>query len=167
MITPNTEAKVLASLMDRSHRNVLSHLDLLSGHDPHHRSSVGGKELNSAFWIVAHLAVSENWLVLRGSRGSFRKFSWAKHFSIGSTPPPVSECPPWNEVLDTYRTVHADAIAHVAGLDQAALDAPHEALMRISAGNDVRAILGHHLLHESGHCGQLAWLCAIHGVPLP
>ena len=47
---------------------------------------------------MAHLAVSENRLLLRATGGPFEKFSWAKHFSVGSQGLPKDQCPPYEEV---------------------------------------------------------------------
>jgi hypothetical protein len=126
---------------------------------------VDGKQLNSAFWIIAHLAGSKNWLVSRGAGGPFRKLSWAKHFGMGSTGESPEECPTLEEVLAAYETVHLESSAHVRSLDEARLSAPHQAMMDLPTGKDVRSVIHHHILHESAHCGQLEWLRALYGLP--
>lgn len=161
----NTEAQTLAALMDQSHKAVLDVVERLEGQDLHHRSKAGGKELNSVFWILAHLTGSQNWLVLRGSQGPFRKYSWAKHFGMGSSGSAPPDSPTLEEVLTTYEAVHSAAMAHVSALSEAELSAPHQALMVLKAGTDVRTVLKHHILHESGHCGQLNLLCSLYGAP--
>lgn len=160
----NNEAKTLAALMDQSHKAVLTTLERLSGQDLHHRFSMDGKELNSAFWIMAHLTGSQNWLILRGSGGPFRKYPWAKHFGMGSTGA-IPEFPPaLDDVLSMYEAVHADGMAHVSKLSEEQLASPHNAMMNLAAGNDVRTVIRHHILHESGHCGQLVWLGKLYGL---
>lgn len=159
----NNEAKTLAALMDRSHKAVLSALGNLQGQDLHRRFSVDGKELNSVFWILAHLTGSQNWLILRGSGGPFRKYSWAKHFGMGSTGIVPVDSPTLDEVLTMYETIHAESMAHVSSLTDEQLALPHQAMMNLAAGDDVRTVIGHHILHESGHCGQLDWLCKLYG----
>ncbi len=161
----NNEANTLATLMDRSHRAVLHTIERLAGQDLHHRFSVDGRELNSAFWIIAHLTGSQNWLVLRGAGGPFRKYSWAKHFGMGSSGSTPVDNPTLEEVVATYETVHADSMVHVRSLTDEQLSAPHQALMTLPTGNEVRSVIGHHILHESGHCGQLNWLCGLYGLP--
>ena len=152
--------------MDRARQQVNGMLDALQGTDLHLRPGINGKTFNSAFWIAAHLAVSQNWLILRGTAGPFRKFSWAKHFSIGSTPVPEALCPPWPEVRGVMDEVHQAALAHLSTLGDADLDRPHEALMELSGGNAMRDIVAHHILHEAGHAGQLGWLCKLQGLPM-
>lgn len=162
----NTEANTLAALMEQSHQAVLQRIEHLADQDLHKRFSADGKELNSAFWILAHLTGSQNWLVLRGSGGPFRKYPWAKHFGMGSSGMGSEVPPTLEEVLQTYEAVHADSMAHVAQLVEEQLSAPHQALMVLASGNDVRTVIRHHILHESGHCGQLDVLCKLYGKPL-
>lgn len=162
----NNEAKTLAALMDQSHKAVLSTLQHLAGQDLQHRFSVDGKELNSAFWIMAHLVGSQNWLVLRGSGGPFRKYSWAKHFGMGSSGMIPEDSPTLDEILTMYEAIHVDSMAHVSSLSDEQLSLPHHAMMELAAGSDVRTVIRHHILHESGHCGQLNQLCKLYGKPL-
>ncbi len=159
----NTEATTLAILMDRSHKAILEAFRQLEGQDLHRRFEVGQQRLNSAYWILAHLCGSQNWLVLRGSVGPFSKYSWAKHFGMGSTGDVPAEAPSVEKFLAIYEEVHQASMAHVLTLDHDALSAPHQAVMQLPAGTDVRTIIMHHILHESGHCGQLALLCSLYG----
>jgi hypothetical protein len=161
----HNEALVLAALMDRSRQQVSACLQRLEAANLHHRHEVDGRQLNSAYWIAAHLAVSQNWLILRGTGGLFQKFSWAKHFSLGAIPLPPSECPPYEEVKATLEGVHRLAMEHVAGLGEAALDQAHQAMLQLPGTNDVRAVIAHHILHEASHAGQLSWLCKLGGLP--
>jgi hypothetical protein len=161
----DNEARTLAALMDQSHKAVLDVVERLVDQDLHRRFVVEGKELNSAFWILAHLTGSQNWLVLRGTQGPFRKYSWAKHFGMGSTGSAPPDSPTLQEVLATYVAVHTDAMAHVGALSEAQLSEPHQAQMMLKGGSDMRSVIKHHILHESGHCGQLHLLCALYGVP--
>jgi hypothetical protein len=160
-----TQAQVLADLMDHAHAFTLEHVGRLREKDLHHRFVVENQELNSPYWIVAHLAVSQNWLILRGTGGPFQKFSWAKLFTLGATPPPPAECPPFEEILSTYQAIHDLSMAHVGALSDGSLGAPHQAMMKLGGGDDVRAVIKHHIRHESSHNGQLGWLCKLHGLP--
>lgn len=159
------ESHTLATLVDRTREYARFYLSPLKGVDMHRRFSVDGKELNTAYWLVAHMAVSENWLLLRGTGGPFEKFSWAKHFNIGSTPPPMELCPPYEEVWAMFKAVHEKARSWVAGLGDEQLNAPHQAAPLAIAGmHTVRDIIMHHCRHEALHTGQLAWLCKLHGI---
>lgn len=159
------DARLLADLMDHAHAMTMQQAERLQQRDLHQRFVVNGIELNSAFWILAHLAVSENWLILRGTNGPFQKFSWAKQFTLGATPPAPAECPPFEEIMSTLERVHRLAVDHVAGLSDADLASPHHARMDLDSGADMRAVIHHHIRHVNMHNGQLAWLCKLHGLP--
>ena len=161
MATP-TEAQVLAHMMDRSREYTLSYFNKLKDQDLHKRFVCEGKELNSAFWLIAHLATSENGLLLRSTGGEFIKFSWAKHFTLGGAGLPPEECPPFAEVFDIFSTVHAKAIDHVRTLDEATLSAPNPT--GLPFGPQIRDVITHAIRHESSHTGHLGWLCKLHGV---
>lgn len=159
-----TEAHVLTHLMDRTREGTLTYLAAMQGQDLHRVFTSEGKAFNSAYWLVAHLATSENGLLLASTQGPFEKFWWAKHFTVGSSGLPPAECPPYEEVWNTFNTVHRKAIAHVATLDDAALNAPNPTKLPI--GNTVRDVISHAIRHEGGHAGQLGWLCKLYGIKL-
>jgi uncharacterized damage-inducible protein DinB len=159
-----TEAQFLAGMMGHSHEFTQRHIQMLQETDLHKRFSAEGKELNSAYWLFAHMVVSQNWLILRGTGGPFQKFSWAKLFNIGTTPPPQEECPSFEVVIKKMEEIQRLSLDHVASLDEAALAAPHNAMMHLPGGNTVADIIKHHIRHESMHNGQLSWLCKLHGL---
>lgn len=158
-----TEAQVLAQVMDKTRRWTLFYFSKLKDQDLHRRFVCEGKELNSAFWLMAHMATTENGLLLAATGGPFEKFSWAKHFTIGAAGLPPAECPPFSEVWDTFNAVHAKAIAHVATLTEEQLDGPNTT--KLSAiGPQVRDVITHAIRHEGGHTGHLGWLCKLYGI---
>ncbi len=159
-----SEAQFLADMMRHSHELTRSHLRKLESVDLHKRFEVEGYQLNSAYWLFAHMTVSQNWLILRGTLGHFQKFSWAKLFTIGSVPPPIEVCPPFDEVVAKMEEVDRLSVEHVANLDETALGSPHHAMLQLPYGNTVRDIIKFHVRHESMHNGQLSWLCKLHGI---
>ncbi|MBS1546565.1 MAG: DinB family protein [Bacteroidetes bacterium] len=159
-----TEAQVLSHVMDRAREWTRYYLSPLKGADPHRQFVCDGKPLNTVFWLVAHLATSENGLLLAATKGPFEKFWWAKHFTLGAPGLPPEECPTFAEVWETFNAVHLNAVAHVAQLDDAALNAPNPT--KLSIGDTVRDVITHAIRHESGHSGQLAWLCKMYGIKM-
>jgi hypothetical protein len=158
-----TEAQVLAHTMDRTRQYTLLYFSKLKDQDLHRRFECDGTGLNTAYWLMAHLATTENGLLLAATGGPFQKFSWAKHFTLGSKGLPEAECPPIEEVLSMFHAVHAKAMTHIASLDTAALDAPN--LTGLPAlGDSVRDLITHAIRHEGAHAGQLAWLCKLYGI---
>lgn len=159
-----TEASLLALAVDRTRDYARFYLRHLKDTDPHHEFSADGVKLNTQYWLAAHLTVSQNWLLLRGTGGPFEKFSWAKHFGIGSTPPARELCPPYDEVWAMFKAIHEKAVAHIASLTDAQLEQPHAAMMKLGGTDTVRDVILHHLRHEGSHTGHLGWLCKLHGV---
>jgi len=159
-----TEAQVLSHVMDRTREWTLFHLRALKGQDPHRRFVCEGKELNTMFWLVAHLATAENGLLLSATGGPFEKFWWAKHFTLGAAGLPPEECPPYDEILETFKAVHPKAITHIASLSEEQLNAPNPTKLPI--GTTVRDLITHAIRHEGGHIGHLSWLCKLYGIKL-
>lgn len=159
-----TETQVLARMVERAREQTLYYLHKLEGQDPHHRPLADGVPLNSAFWIVAHLAVTENWLLHRGTGGELLRFTWAKHFNMGVPPPDAGSLPAWDEVLATFHEVHRRAMDRVQQLSEAELEAPHQALLKLGGAEQVRDVVMHAIRHEALHAGQLAWHARIRGI---
>jgi len=158
-----TEAQVLAYTMEKTREYTRFYLDKLKDQDLHRRFVCEGRELNTAYWLVAHIAVTQNGLLLMASGGPFEKFSWAKHFGRGGAGLPLSECPPISEVLETFDRIHAKAIAHIASLPDAALEGPNLTGIGI-IGTTARDVVIHAIRHEGLHTGHLSWLCKLYGV---
>lgn len=157
-----TEAALLTHVMDRSRQNTLRYLDYLPDVDPHRMFVCEGKSLNTLFWLSAHLATTENGLLLLATGGPFEKFSWAKHFGPGSTGLPPEQCPPYAEVRATFDAVHQRAMAHLPTLDDAALERPNlTGFTRF--GPLMRDVITQAIRHESYHAGQIGWLCKLYG----
>ncbi len=160
---PRSEAEILAHTMDRARQYSRYYLSLLKDQDPHRRFICEGKPLNTAFWLVAHLATSENGLLLRGTGGPFEKFSWAKHFTLGSAGLPKEQCPPYEEVWATFKAVHEKAMAHLPTLSAEQLDSPNITGLPL-IGDTVRDVITHAIRHEALHTGHISWLCRLYGV---
>ena len=158
-----TEAQVLAHMMDRTRQYNLMYLSGLKDVDPHREFVCEGVKLNTPFWLVAHLAVSENGLLLRATGGPFEKFSWAKHFTVGSKGLPKEECPPYAEVWATFKAVHEKTMAHLPTITDQALEQPNITGLPL-IGTNVRDVVTHAIRHEGLHTGHISWLCKLHGI---
>lgn len=159
-----TTAALLAHTMDKTRAYTLLHLDKLMGQDLHRRFECEGKVFNTAYWLVAHIAVTQNGLLLMATGGPFEKFSWAKFFGRGGAGLPPAECPPFEEVLGTFHRIHEKAIAHVATLPDQALMGPNLTGLAI-LGPTVQDVIIHAIRHEGLHTGHLSWLCKLYGIP--
>lgn len=158
-----TEAQVLAHTMDSARQYTLFYFDKLKDQDLHRRFLCEGKELNTAYWLMAHMTVTQNGLLLMACGGPFEKFSWAKHYGRGGAGLPLDQCPPFEEVYATFHRVHSTAIAHVASLPDTALEGPNLTGIPL-IGTTVRDVIIHAIRHEGLHTGHLSWLCKLHGI---
>lgn len=161
--SPRTEGAVLAKAMDAARKNTLYYFDKLKDRDLQYAPSINGVELNSAHWIMAHLATTENGLLLFATGGAGEKFSWAKHYMNGTMPPAPELRPAIDDVLATMQRVHEQAMAHISAMDSAALSAPLPPQLA-KFGTELRDVVNAAIRHEGYHCGQLGWSCKIHGI---
>ncbi|MFN3917770.1 MAG: DinB family protein [Flavobacteriales bacterium] len=159
-----TESLILADVMDKTRQVSLFYFSQLQGKDLHKIFDSEGIKLNNAFWIIAHLAVTENFLLLRSTGGEIIKFGWAKQFGIGSTVPEKADCPPLKEVLETSQLVHQRSIDHIRSLTDEDLNKPTSTGVNFGGEDTVRSIIIHAIRHEGIHSGHLSWLCKLHGV---
>ncbi len=160
----NTEVKTLAHVLDSTRQLSLFYWNKLSDKDIFQTFDYSGAQLNNAYWIMAHLAVTENFLVLRSTGGEMIKFSWAKLFGLGATIPSKEECPPLNEMLETLHLVHKKSMEHLLGLTDDDLSKPTITGAKFGGEDSYRAIITHAIRHEGAHAGHLGWLCKLHGI---
>jgi len=125
---------------------------------------MNGIQLNSAYWIMAHLTISENWLLLNGTGGEMERFSWAKLFNMGATPSEPADCPPFEEIKDTSKRIHEKAMNWLSALPDERLLGPSKIGFSVGPDGTIQETIMHAARHEAGHAGQLGWICAMHGV---
>jgi hypothetical protein len=160
----NTEVKTLAQVLDSTRQLSLFYWNKLSDKDVFKTFECNGVQLNNAYWIMAHLAVTENFLVLRSTGGEMQKFSWAKLFGLGCPIPEKELCPPINEMLETLHLVHQKSIQHILSLSDEDLSKPTTTVAKFGGEDSYRAIITHAIRHEGTHAGHLGWLCKLHGI---
>jgi len=160
----NNESAILAHVMNKTRELTGIYLNILKGVDVHKTFMQGDKSLNSVFWIMAHLPVTENFLLLRSTGGEHVKIPWARQFGLGSVPIAKEDCPPLDEVKAVFEDVHTKSIRHIAGLDTSFLDQTNTTGFEFFGENSVRSVIIHAIRHEGTHAGHLGWLCKLHGL---
>lgn len=156
-----SEAQIIAELLDNARDLTNYYLEKLKDKDKHKVFEANGKKLNNVIWLIAHITVSENWLVFVCTGHEHVKIPWARQFGLGSTIPSKSESPPFNEVLDYYNKVHLKAIDYINSLTSEDLNKPTINGVKFGGEDSVRAILKHAIRHETTHTGHLSWLCKL------
>lgn len=161
-----TELSTLRNMVDATRQLAHFALKKLEGKeaDLQKRFEVNGKTLNSAYWLVAHMAWAENSLVLRSTGGPNPEVPWLKHFAIGKSADEGESCGvPYSEIYAGFKKVHQLTMEHLASMDPANLDAPNKIDWEVLGGKTMRNTIMHHIRHENNHIGQLMWLVNMHG----
>ncbi|MCO6498957.1 MAG: DinB family protein [Vicingus serpentipes] len=159
-----TATETLVETLELSRDLTQYFIKKLEGKDLYKVFEIEGKELNSILWIVAHLAISENWLLLVCTGGEKVKIPWARQFGLGSTIPKKEEYPPAEEIFETFNKVHQAAIKHIAQLTDEDLLQPTTNGTTFGGEDSIGSIIKHNIRHEASHAGQLGWLCKLNGV---
>ncbi|MBL4625295.1 MAG: DinB family protein [Flavobacteriales bacterium] len=123
-----------------------------------------GIKFNSAYWVVGHIAWSENMLLIRGTGGKRVRLPWLKSFEMGAKYEHTLEMPSIKEIIDAMKLIHQTAKEHLKTLDLADLDKPNTLDFEFSGDKSIRMIIQHAARHEASHAGHLGWLCKMHGV---
>ena len=159
-----TETQTLVETLELTRDLTKYYLKNLEGKDIHKVFEIEGIQLNSIIWLIAHITVSENWLLLVCTGAEHVKIPWARQFGLGSEIPKKEDCPPFDEVLTYFNQVHKEAIAHVSRLTDEDLEKPTANGIDFGGEDSIRAIIKHAIRHEGTHAGHLGWLCKLFGV---
>jgi len=160
----NTISQIIAEQLDNSRELTRYYLSKLKGADVYKGFICNDKKLNPIIWEIGHLAVSQNWLVLYLGNGNPEKIEWGKLFALGSTPPKKEDYPPYEEIWNTFKSVHEKSIKHVASLNDEVLNSAPRKEIPFIRNNDLKNLFMHSIRHEGIHAGHLSWLCKLHGI---
>jgi uncharacterized damage-inducible protein DinB len=158
-----TQAQLLAAIFDGSRQMSLQTFDKIKHLDIYKEFQVEDKKLNSAYWILGHLPVTENYLLLRSTGGEIEKFGWAKPFGLGGAMPEANDRVSVEEIMKTMDVVHQKAMKHISSLTDEQLAQPNTGGMKFGDGS-VRDIIIHAIKHEASHAGHLGWVSKLLGV---
>ena len=161
---PKTETQTLVETLELSRELTKYYLKNLENQDIHKVFEIEGKQLNSIIWLIAHITVSENWLLLVCTGGEKVSIPWARQFGLGSEVPKAEDCPPFEEVLNYFNEVHEKSIAYISQLTDDDLNKPTANGIDFGGEDSIRAIIKHAIRHEGAHAGHLGWLCKLFGV---
>ncbi len=159
-----TASETLAQTMEQTRNLTLFYFNKLKDQDIHKQFVLEGLALNNAFWIMAHLAVTENFLLLHSIGAEREKISWARNFGLGSEIMEPENCPMFEEVKTVMNSVHAKAMNYVRSLTDEDLLKPTINGVNFGGEDSVKSTIMHAIRHEGGHTGQLGWLCKLYGI---
>lgn len=159
------ECQTLSSIIDDTRKLTLSLLSQLEDSNGFYNDfKLDGKHLNSAFWIMAHLSVTQNFLLLRSTGGETVKIPYARQFGMGAVPPSREECPPLEEVRGIFNLVHEKSVKHIQNLDPSQLNQINTTGFVFLGEDSIRSVIVHAIRHENMHSGHLSWLCKLNGL---
>ena len=159
-----TESEVLVEMLEMSRQLTHFYLKKLEGKDIYKVFEVEGKQLNSILWLIAHITVSENWLLLVCTGGEKLNIPWARQFGLGSTVPAKKDYPSAEDIMAKFDEVHKKAMAYVSSLTEEDLAKPTTNGVTLGGEDSVRSIIKHAVRHEGTHAGHLSWLCKLFDV---
>lgn len=159
------ECQTLSSIIDDTRKLTLSFLSQLEDSNGFYNDfKLDDKHLNSAFWIMAHLSVTQNFLLLRSTGGETVKIPYARQFGMGAVPPSREECPPLEEVRGIFNLVHEKSVKHIQNLDPSQLNQINTTGFVFLGEDSIRSVIVHAIRHENMHSGHLSWLCKLNGL---
>lgn len=159
------EANILADVFEQTRQLSRFYISRLKDTDPTTTITVGEIPLNSAYWIVAHLAWAEHFLLVQGTGGAPLKSEWAwlSQYGFGSDGKIANNSPNFKTTLDTLNQVHAEAMQYLNSLPPETLDEENTLGFSFGGLNTKRSIIQHAIRHEGTHAGHLGWLCKLNG----
>lgn len=162
----NIKAETLAETLNDARLLTLFYFKQLSHVDLFKRFKVEDSDvyLNSIHWIMAHLAVSENFLCLHSIGGEKLAISWARQYGMGSTGEPEGQVPDISEILELLNLVHNRALAYIRSMTDEQLNSPTINGVQFGTEDTRAALIRHAIRHESLHAGHLSWLCKCHQI---
>ncbi|MFN9595686.1 MAG: DinB family protein [Bacteroidota bacterium] len=159
------ECQTLSSIIDDTRKLTLSFLSQLEDSNGFYNDfKLDDKHLNSAFWIMAHLSVTQNFLLLRSTGGETIKIPYARQFGMGAVPPSREECPSLEEVRSIFNLVHEKSVKHIQNLDPSQLNQINTTGFVFLGEDSIRSVIVHAIRHENMHSGHLSWLCKLNGL---
>lgn len=162
-----TEAEVLADTLDKTRALTKFYLSNLKEVNPVEPITINGENLNSLYWICAHLLWAEDYLAIKMTGGTSIAPEWVKHFSIKSSGELPAERPDFKTVLTEMKKVHEASIQHIKTLSSEQLNEENPFGFHFGDGNTTkRMMLQHCIRHEGTHLGQISLIARIFGKKL-
>lgn len=162
----STECNILADTFESVRslsKRFLSMVDELLIHDT---VIFNGIELNSPYWITAHLAWAEAFLILNTLGGEEdAKYEWLNEYGFGTKPAEIKTRPPYTEVMAALDDIHIQAMRLLRNTEDSFLNEKNKFGMKFDGKDDNRIAVHHAIRHEPMHIGQLTWFMKSKGMP--
>lgn len=162
----NIKVKTLIDTYEMARRLSMFYISKLEGLDLNKQYEVNGVKLNTAYWIVAHLAWTEHFLIIEGIGGQSLGIEWLNDFGFGSSPDDLKSNPSYEKVLKTLGEIHAKALDILNNLSDEELEEENNIEANFGGKTNKEVVLMHAIRHEPMHIGQLSWILKINGIKM-
>ncbi|MBS1514539.1 MAG: DinB family protein [Bacteroidetes bacterium] len=160
----NTECIILADAFESTRSLTKGFLSRIQESLINDSIEINGAVLNSPYWITAHLAWAEGFLLLTALGSDFDKYKWLDEYGFGSNPAEIKTKPPYFEVKEIMDEIHAEAMKHLKGLNDEFLNEKNKMGIKFGDKDDNRIVIHHAIRHEPMHMGQLTWFMKSKGI---
>lgn len=160
------QSEVLAESLESVRSLTKFYLSKVKPEDLHSNLIVDEVKFNSPYWIAAHLAWSENFLLLTGTGGKPFEKAWLEEFGFGSKPEEVTSEVKFEEVMSTLDEIHKKAMEHVLSLNDENLEEKNLINANFGGKDTKKALIIHSIRHEPMHAGQLSWILKAKGISM-
>lgn len=158
-----SEMKILAHMVESARELTRFYLKHAEEADKHKTHTINGYTTNSILWTVAHLAWSQEYLILKSVANKDLGIPWFELFVIGKEQPATELLPPWEEVLTAFNDVHKGTMELLRSLPDSVLDELNHGDLEISTRRKKRELIVHFCRHECAHAGQIGLMIRMQG----
>ena len=164
MVVAKTEQEILAEVYANVRKFTRKQLLALKNVNLQLRPEFNGKKFNSVYWIAAHLAWTEDYLLHRALTGIAANIEWLHEYRQSAKPEEAKLFPAYDEIILTLDDLHKKALANIKSLPAEELDKPNHVRDNYLGDTSKRQIIYDAIQHEPMHSGHLSWLMKIHGL---
>lgn len=155
-----TTGQVLADQLNTSRDLTRWYLSKLKETDPFKQFEIEGKKLNNWYWIIAHLAWAEHFLIINGTGGEpLPEFEDLQAFSMGNSFSQANAKHDVKELLALFKKVHEHCIARLQTITEEEMLEDNKLGFSFSSDMSKKAMIMHCIRHEGTHTGNLAIMC--------
>ncbi|MGB3017254.1 MAG: DinB family protein [Ignavibacteria bacterium] len=152
-----SEALVLLSVYENVRGLTKFFISKLGDTDINHVFEVNGIKLNTIQWLIAHLAWTENELIVKAVGNDDINLPWLEEYGFGSVPAEIKTRPDLETLLKVLDSTHQRAVKILSGLTAEDLDSDNHLNFSFAGSKCKRNLIIHAIRHEPMHIGQLTW----------
>jgi len=160
------QSELLAEALNSVRNLTKFYFSKINPEDLEIQMEVDGIKFNSPKWLAAHLAWTENFLLLQGIGGKTSEVKWLEEYGFGSNPDDLKSEISFEEIMKTLDEIHNDAINHLISLSDEQLEEKNLIGANFGGKDTNKAVVIHAIRHEPMHTGQISWFLKYRGVTL-